>query len=77
FNPTTTIKYSIPSEITDRALLKIYDILGREVITLVNEVKKPGTYEVKFDASNLSSGIYFYTLKAGSFYSTKKMMLLK
>ncbi|MCB9207467.1 MAG: CotH kinase family protein [Ignavibacteriales bacterium] len=77
FNPTTTIKYSIPSEITDRALLKIYDILGREVITLGNEVKKPGTFEVEFDASKLSSGIYFYTLKAGSFYSTKKMMLLK
>ena len=83
FNPSTTIQYSIPSVGTGLALsetlvtLKVYDILCREVATLVNENKPVGNYEVKFDGSNLSSGIYFYTLKAGSFTETKKMLLLK
>ena len=81
FNPSTTIKYSIPIVETTRRVvsttLKIYDILGNEVATLVNEQKPMGNYEVKFNASNLSSGIYFYQLKAGNFVETKKLMLMK
>ena len=57
--------------------LKIYDILGREVTTLVNENQQPGNYEVEFNASIHSSGVYFYKLTAGSFTATKKMILLK
>ena len=57
--------------------LKIYDILGNEVATLVNEEKDRGVYTVNFDASHLASGIYFYKLQAGSFTATKKMILLK
>ncbi len=57
--------------------LKVYDILGREVITLVNEKMQPGNYTVDFDASTLASGIYFYTLNSSEFISTKKMILLK
>ncbi len=75
FNPTTTIKYSIPklSFIT----LKVYDVLGSEVATLVNEEKPVGTYELSWNAANLASGVYFYQLKAGSYVETKKMILLK
>ncbi len=61
----------------DNVSLKVYDILGREVATLVNETKKPGKYSVKFNASKLSSGIYFYTLRAGDFTAIKKMILLR
>ena len=75
FNPTTKINFSIPE--VQQVQLKVYDVLGNEVATLVNEEKAPGTYEVQFNASNLTSGIYFYTLKAGSFSETKKLMLLK
>lgn len=75
FNPTTTINYHI-AEIGN-VQLTIYDILGREVSTLINEVKTPGKYEVKFNGSNLSSGVYFYRLKAGSFIDTKKFVLIK
>jgi len=57
--------------------LKIFDILGREVASLVNEIKPAGNFEVNFDASNLSSGVYFYQLRAGSFTETKKMLLMK
>ena len=57
--------------------LKVYDVLGKEIETLVNENLKPGTYEVKFDGSKLSSGIYFYTLAAGEYNETKKMVLIK
>jgi photosystem II stability/assembly factor-like uncharacterized protein len=80
FNPRTKIKYSIPSVGTRRGVfvqLKVYDMLGREIITLVNEEKPSGNYEVNFNASNLPSGIYFYRLQAGSFVETKKMTLLK
>ncbi len=80
FNPTTTISFSIPniaSSFNSNVTLKIYDLLGREVNTLVNEVKQPGSYQVQFDASELSSGIYFYALSAGDFYQTKKLVLLK
>jgi hypothetical protein len=75
FNPVTTITYSI--KVAGMASLKIYDVLGNEVITLVNEEKSAGSYKIEFDASYLASGIYFYTLKAGDFVSTKKMILLK
>ncbi len=57
--------------------LIVYDVLGNEVITLVDEYRNAGIYDIDFDASNLSSGIYFYQLKAGDFISTKKMILLK
>jgi len=75
FNPTTTIKYSVaePGIVS----LKVFDILGREVATLVNERKPAGYYEVSFDGSELSSGIYFYQLTAGVFKATKKFVLLK
>ena len=82
FNPSTTIKYSIPVE-TGHApslqdvTLKVYDMLGREITTLVDEAKSPGTYEVTFDASKLSSGVYLYKLQSGSFNQTKKLLLLK
>ncbi|MCB0742968.1 MAG: T9SS type A sorting domain-containing protein [Ignavibacteriales bacterium] len=76
FNPTTMIKYSIPAQ--SNVTLKIYDVLGSEVATLINnEVQSVGQYEVNFDASRLSSGIYFYTLNSGNFVQTKKMILLK
>jgi len=58
-------------------VLKVYDVMGREVQTLVNEPLQPGTYETTFDASNLSSGIYFYKLQTNNFSETKKMTLLK
>lgn len=75
FNPSTTISYSIPK--TANVSLKVYDALGKEVAQLINKEKAAGTYEVQFDASNLSSGIYFYTLKTNSFLNTKKMILIK
>ncbi len=82
FNPTTTIKYSIPNvgtahELSLQTRLIVYDILGREVATLVNKAQAPGNYSVQFDASKLSSGIYFYRLSAGKFIETKKMILMK
>lgn len=75
FNPSTTIKYSVPT--AQLVTLKVYNLLGQEVATLVNEMQNAGNYIAKFDASSLSSGIYFYTLKAGNFTSTKKMILMK
>lgn len=75
FNPTTTISYQLP--VTSNVKLKVYDILGREVATLVNEEKPAGSYEVEFNGSGLSSGIYFYQLKAGNFIQTKKFVLMK
>jgi uncharacterized delta-60 repeat protein len=75
FNPTTKIKWQSP--IGGWQTLIVYDVLGNEVATLVNEYKNAGSYEVNFDASKLSSGIYFYHLQAGSFIETKKMLLLK
>ncbi len=75
FNPTTVIKYQLanPGFVT----ISVYNMLGMEIAKLVNEEKSAGEYEVEFDASNLSSGIYFYRLQAGSFVETKKMLLLK
>lgn len=75
FNPTTVIKYALPKEAN--VTLKVYNLVGQEVATLVNSNQVAGSYQVRFDASNLSSGVYFYTLKAGNFAVTKKMMLLK
>jgi hypothetical protein len=75
FNPSTKINYQISQN--DFVSLKVYNVLGNEVATLVNEVKPAGNYEVTFDARSLSSGTYFYKLQAGSFVETKKMMLLK
>lgn len=75
FNPTTTIRFSIPS--SDVVTLKIYNVLGQEVKTLINEDMQAGSYEFNFNASNLASGLYVYTLTSGDFVSNKKMMLLK
>ncbi len=75
FNPTSSIRYQIPD--IRYVNLVVFDILGRAVATLVNERKESGTYTVKFDASGLSSGIYFYRLNAGSFVETRKMMVIK
>jgi photosystem II stability/assembly factor-like uncharacterized protein len=78
FNPVTTIKYSIPVVLSPQHVtLIVYDVLGKEIITLVNEEKQQGFYEVKFDGTGLSSGVYFYRLKAGNFTQTKKLVLLK
>jgi len=75
FNPSTTIRYQIPQD--GIVTLKIYDILGSEVATLVNEEKVAGKYEVNFNASSLASGVYIYKIQAGSFINSKKMILLK
>jgi hypothetical protein len=75
FNPATTINYSVPE--VSFISLKVFDVLGNEVATLVNEEKSSGSYKVEFNASTLPSGIYFYILQAGSFVSTKKMVLMK
>ncbi len=90
FNPSTKIKYEIPDQVRNDSrlvTLKVYDVLGNEVATLVNEEKQPGTYEVEFSAKggsasggnaySLPSGIYFYQLKAGNYVETKKMVLIK
>ncbi len=86
FNPSTSIKYKIPS--TNSSLefgnsrlgfvsLKVYDLLGREVATLADEAKEPGTYTVQWNATGFASGVYLYRLSAGGFVSTKKMLLLR
>jgi photosystem II stability/assembly factor-like uncharacterized protein len=75
FNPSTTITFSIPQK--SDVSVKIFDILGNEVATLVNETKEAGRYNINFNASNYSSGVYFYSIKAGNFTETKKMTLLK
>ncbi len=75
FNPTTIIEYSIPK--AEKVTLKIYDVLGREIRTLVNNEQIQGKYSVEFNAGNLASGVYFYRLEAGNFAQTKKLILLK
>ncbi len=80
FNPATTISYSIPSDIkgdVTNVKLIVYDVLGREVATLVNEKQSPGNFNVTFNATHLPSGIYFYKLTAGNFTTIKKMILMK
>jgi hypothetical protein len=75
FNPTTVIRYQMPK--AGFVSIKLYDILGREVKTLVNESKGAGSYNVTFNAENLSSGVYIYQMKAGGFISSKKLVLMK
>lgn len=75
FNPVTSIRFDIPK--ASNVKLVVYDVLGREVKTLVNEFKNPGAYELKFDASNIASGTYFYRIEAGDFVQIKKMVLVK
>jgi hypothetical protein len=75
FNPSTKISWQSP--VGSWQTLKVYDILGNEVATLVDEYKPAGKYEVEFNAAELSSGVYFYTLQAGSFTNTKKLILMK
>jgi len=90
FNPVTTIRYAIPRRSPtdprsgtlrafgdDKAVLKVYDVLGKEIETLVNEKLQPGTYSVEWNASQLPSGVYFYQLRTGDYIETKKMILLK
>jgi hypothetical protein len=75
FNPATTIKYEIAKE--SNITMKVYDVIGNEVATLVNETKPAGTYQVIFDASSLSNGVYLYKIQAGNFTATKKLILMK
>jgi hypothetical protein len=75
FNPSTTIQYTLPA--TEKVTLKIYNILGQEIATLVNDVQHQGTHIVTFDASRLASGVYLYRIQAGDFTEVKKMMFLK
>ncbi|MCB9211587.1 MAG: T9SS type A sorting domain-containing protein [Ignavibacteriales bacterium] len=80
FNPTTMINYSIPNtEFLNQTFVevKIYDVLGREIKTLVNKVQNPGNYQIEFDGSSLSTGVYLYVLKVGGYVEAKKMLLLK
>jgi hypothetical protein len=80
FNPATNIRYQIRAEARSQeseVRIIVFDILGKEVVTLVNQKQKPGYYEVSFDGSKLSSGIYFYRLQAGEFVNTKRMILVK
>ncbi|WP_304129941.1 T9SS type A sorting domain-containing protein [Ignavibacterium album] len=79
FNPSTKIRFNIPDVGSELAqtTLKVYDVLGNEVAILVNEEKPSGRYEIEFDASSLTSGVYFYRLQSGSFIETKKMILLR
>jgi len=75
FNPTTIITYQIPS--VSRVVLKVYNVLREEVVTLVNETESPGKYNVKFDGNNLPSGVYFYHITTGGFTDIRKLMLLR
>jgi len=83
FNPSTKIRYRIPFADTHRRAspqnvsLKVYDVLGNEVATLVNEARTPGVYEVNFNASHLSSGMYIYRLRTENFFAARKLLLLK
>jgi hypothetical protein len=81
FNPTTTIEYEISALLNNAQLntvsIKVFDILGREVQTLVNKVQPAGNYKVSFDATQLTSGVYYYQMKYGDFIETKKMIILK
>lgn len=75
FNPTTTIRFSIPRY--SFVSLKVFDLLGREVVSLINEEMSPGIYSKKFDGSNLTSGIYYYRIQANNFTETKKFIMMK
>jgi hypothetical protein len=75
FNPSTSFEFRVPG--LELVELRVFDLLGREIATLVNEAKAPGSYVVRWNAGGLSSGVYFYQLKVGSFVGTKKMVLMK
>jgi endo-1,4-beta-xylanase len=75
FNPSTTIQYYVAS--SSKVILKVYDVLGKEIRTLVDKIQSAGSYSVQFNGEDISSGIYFYRLIAGDFISTKKLMLIK
>jgi hypothetical protein len=75
FNPLTVIKYQLP--LSDQVKLSVYDILGRELEVLVNEEQKAGYYQVEFNARNLASGVYIYSLQTGRFVSVKKMIVIR
>ena len=75
FNPSTTIKYQIPN--SGKVTLTLYNVLGREIKTILNSYQNAGQYEIKFDASGLPSGVYFYKLTSGSFSDLKKLILVK
>jgi len=75
FNPVTHLEFGISN--LGFVSLKIYDVLGREVKTLVNEIKTAGKYKIEFDGSNFASGVYFYRIEAGDFVQTKRMVLVK
>jgi len=75
FNPTTQIRFSLAEQ--SQVTLKIYNILGKEIATLVNDVKSTGVHEISFDGSGLASGVYFYTIQTGKFTQTRKMILMK
>jgi len=75
FNPSTTIQFAVPQ--TSNVTIRIYDILGREVATLIDEKYQPGQYKVIFEAGQLASGLYVYRIQAGDFRETKKLMLLR
>jgi hypothetical protein len=82
FNPSTKIGFKIPAspaggQGSGLTALKVYDVLGREVATLVNEELKPGSYEATFNATGLASGVYLYKLTTGEFNQTQKMLLMK
>ncbi|MBS4035407.1 MAG: T9SS type A sorting domain-containing protein [Ignavibacterium sp.] len=75
FNPTTVISYQLP--VSSNVSIKVYDLLGREVSTLVEEYKQAGKYQINFNADGLSSGVYYYQLKTGNFIQTKKLIFLR
>ncbi len=75
FNPSTVISYQLPTN--ELVVLKVFDVLGREVETLVNQRQTAGNHSVRFNAANLPSGVYFYRLQAGTYRDTKKLLLLK
>jgi hypothetical protein len=75
FNPSTKISYTLPN--SEIVKIKVFDLLGEEIITLVNEEKEAGNYEITFNASSLPSGVYLYRLQFGSFVQTRKAILLK
>ncbi len=75
FNPSTTINFQIPA--AGRVTLKIYDVIGREIVALVDEMKEPGNYDVKFEAPGLSTGVYLYSFRAGPYSATRKLLLMK
>jgi hypothetical protein len=82
FNPVTSIRYTVgvvsdQSPAASRVRLTVHDLLGREVAILVDEERQPGNYQVKFDGSGLSSGVYFYKMQAGGFVATRKLLLLR